>query len=137
MACVLHSHLSRPRISSISVNIQVSDNLMLIASAGNLTLVYMETPSIYVADSTQSFLGRPPLSRLRNGCPRLHYKQFQELLIISGKFALVKATSPLSLSSTWDWALVPHGDWVGASLCFIRALTVKPERLPTEIQILV
>lgn len=86
---------------------------MLIASAGNLTLVYMETPSIYVADSTQSFLGRPPLSRLRNGCPGLHYKQFQELLIISGKFALVKATSPLSLSSTWDWALVPHGDWVG------------------------
>lgn len=123
MACVLHSHLSRPRISSISVNIQVGDNLKLIASAGNLTPVYMETPSIYVADSTHSFLGRPPLCRPRNGCPGLHYKRFQELLIISGKFALVKATSPqVSLSSTWDWALVPHGDWVGASLCFIRAL---------------
>lgn len=38
---------------------------MLIASAGNLTPVYMETPSIYITDSTQSFLGRPPLCRPR------------------------------------------------------------------------
>lgn len=70
--------------------------------------------------NTQSFLGMLPLGRLRYGCTALPYRWFQELLIISGKFAFAKATlCSLSLGSTWDRAFVLHGDWVGTHFCSI------------------